>query len=302
MSVQNVLIKPQLVYLGKNQAQVQKITCVADVALSLQNKYFVFHDAAGAKRYAWFNVATAGVDPAPVGGWTGHVVAIASGATASQVASALQSVLDAVTGFDASVSGFVVTLTHTANGYAQPARDVDTSFAFEVSQFGMTEIEAGCIQGDLELGGMEIQKTQILCHSTGLTVQDEKISGYSNPELTMVFQETDKESLKRIFAGYLGNGSLTPVGADKEEIFGYGTANLGKANPKMLVRMHEVGKDASDKTNDLNFWSAELSVESLNWSGESVSTVPVMMKIYPDETKPKGIEFFMIGDAEKAGF
>ncbi len=123
MSIQNISVRPHLVYLGSDIAQVQSITCVADVTSSLQNKYFLFHDSAGAKHYAWFNVATLGVDPAPAGGWTGHAVAISANDSASAVATALAAVLTAVTGFDATVSGYTVTLTHTAIGYAQPAID-----------------------------------------------------------------------------------------------------------------------------------------------------------------------------------
>lgn len=301
MAVQNVKIKPQYVYLGKDQVQIQSITCVADVASSLQNKYFVFHDAAGAKHYAWFNVATLGVDPAPAGGWVAHPVAISAGASASAVATALTAVLTAVTGFDATASGYVVTLTHTAVGYAQPARDINTNFAFAVTQLGMVETSAGCIQGNLELSGLEINKVEITCHASGSTVKDERISGYASPELTMTFQETDKDSLKKLFV-MLGMPSLTPVGVDKDEIFGYGMANLGGSNPKIAIRMHPVEKDATDKSEDLNIWLSELSVDSLNWSGEEVSTVPATFKLYPDESKPKGIQFFMVGDAVKAGY
>ena len=114
MAIQNISVRPMQVYLGEDIAQVQSITCVADVTSSLQNKYFLFHDAAGAKRYAWFNVATLGVDTAPLGGWTVHAVAISANDTASAVATALAAVLTAVTGFDAAVSGYTVTFTHTS--------------------------------------------------------------------------------------------------------------------------------------------------------------------------------------------
>ncbi len=59
MSVQNIKINPMYVYIGKDTAQQQTITCKADVTgASLGGKYFVFHDPAGAKRYAWFDTGS----------------------------------------------------------------------------------------------------------------------------------------------------------------------------------------------------------------------------------------------------
>lgn len=304
MSLANVDLRPQKVYFGSDLAQVQSIKCVADVSSSLQNKYFLFHDAAGAKRYAWFNVATLGTDPAPLGGWTGHAVAISSNDSASAVATALAAVLTAVTGFDATASGSTVTLTHTAIGYAQPAIDsvaAPTTFAFKVTTLGQTVVEATCLKGDITLEGLAQQKIEITCHVTGTTVQDEKITGYDKPVLNMTFQETDKASLQKLMVMY-GMPVFTPVGVDKEAIFGYGPANVGSSNPKIKVRLHDANEDDSNKSSDYNFWACELGLESFNFSGENLSEIPATFTIYPDNTKPKGIQFWMQGDAEKAGY
>lgn len=304
MSISQVDLRPQKVYFGKNQAQIQTIKCVADVSSSLNSTYFLFHDSAGAKRYVWFNVATAGVDPAPAGGWTGHVVAIAANATAGTVAAAVQAVLDAVTGFDASVSDTVVTLTATANGYAQPARDSDaapTGFAFKVTQLGLLEREIGCIKGDLSLSGFATQKIDVTCHDTGSTIRKQIVSGYENPQIELVLQESDKAAMKQILIEY-GMTSFTPVGADKEEVVGYGPNNVGGDNPKILVRFHDLAVDASDKSGDYNFWKCEVGLDSFVWSSENVSEIPVTLTVFPDDAKPKSIQFFMIGDAAKAGY
>ena len=304
MSIQNISVRPHLVYLGEDVAQVQSITCVADVSSSLQSKYFLFHDASGAKHYAWFNVATLGVDPAPAGGWTGHAVAISANDTASAVATALTAVLTAVTGFDATASGYVVTLTHTAIGYAQPAIDstaAPTTFAFKLVTLGQTKQSAGCLKGDIELAGFAQQTVEITCHASGTTVKDERITGYDKPELSIVLQETDKASLQNIMVMY-GMPVFTPVGADKEAVFGYGPSNVGGSNPKIKITMHPVDKDASDKSADWNFWTAQMGLDTFNFSGENLSEIPATFTIFPDETKPKGIQFFMIGDAAKAGY
>lgn len=301
MSVANIKVKPQYVYFGEDTPQVQEIICVADVSSSLNNKYFTFTDSAGAKHYAWFNVAAAGVAPAPAGGWTAHAVAISANATASAVASALQAVLTAVTGFDATVDDYTVTLTHTADGYAEPARDIDTGFAFEVTTWGMEEAEAGCLDGDIEVSGFTQQKLEITCHHSGSTVLDERITGYDKLQVSLVLKETTKAKLKDVFVK-MGMGSFTPIGSDKDEVFGYGPTLVGQANPKFKVRFHAVGVDASNMADDFNFWQCEMSIDTLNFSGENVSQIPATLTVYPDDSKPAGIQFFMIGDAAKAGY
>ncbi len=305
MSIINIAARPKYVYIGKNTAQIQKITCVADVASSLNSKYFLFHDSAGAKHYAWLNVGGTGVDPAPAGGWVEHEVAFAANASATTIATAIAAVLTAVTGFDATASASVITLTHTAVGYAQPARDAEltdaTVFAFKVTTQGQIEKSAGCLKGDIELSGFAQNKVEITCHASGTTVKDERITGYSKPELKFTLQETDKQSLQEILVMY-GMPVFTPVGADKDAVFGYGPSNVGGANPKVYIRMHPVELDATDKSEDMNFWTAELGLDTFNFSGENLSEIPATFSIYPDETKPKGIQFFMIGDALKAGY
>jgi hypothetical protein len=301
MSVNNIKVKPQYVYFGADTAQIEEIICVADVSSSLNNKYFTFQTSAGVKHYAWFNVGGTGVNPAPAGGWTANVVAITANSSATAVASALAAVLTAVTGFDATASGFTVTLTHTATGYAQPCDDINTGFAFSVLTIGDSEAEAGCLDGDIEVSGFTQQKLPISCHHAGSTVLDERITGYDKLEISLTLKETTKAKLKEVFIK-LGMGSFTPIGTDKEEIVGYGVTRVGRGNPKFKVRFHEVGVDNSNKSNDWTFWSCELGLDTLNFSGENVSTIPATLTVYPDSTKPAGIQFFMIGDAAKAGY
>jgi hypothetical protein len=300
--LENVKINPHKVYIGANQAQVQKIKTVAGTLLG--GKYFTFMDAAGAKRYAWFDTGSS-VDPAPAGGWIGSDVDVLVGDSASQIATKLAAVLTLVSGFDAVASGDVVTLTHTANGYAQPAKDgagvSATNFAFSVDLLGSVERLVGCISGDLEISGFEQTKVEVRCHDTGATVQKEIVSGYSNPTIAMTLQELDKETLKKVLID-AGMFTFTPVGADAEEVIGYGQNNLGASNPRVLVRLHPVSLDSSNKSEDWNCWQCELGLDTLTLSGENVSTLPVTFKMYPDNAKPKSIQFFMIGDAAKAGY
>lgn len=72
------------------------ITTVADVAGSLNSKYWLLNGADGTNWYIWYNINSAGVDPA-VAGRTGISVAGATGASANTLASATKTALSACT-------------------------------------------------------------------------------------------------------------------------------------------------------------------------------------------------------------
>ena len=117
-------------------AQVSVVTAQADVAGSLNNKYFLLSSKT-VNYYVWYNVNAAGVDPAPAGK-TGIPVAIATGATAAQVASATQAAIAGLSGiFTASVSGAVVTINNVVLGVALTATaDFNTGWVIAVTTAG----------------------------------------------------------------------------------------------------------------------------------------------------------------------
>ncbi len=104
---------------------VTDITLAADVAGSLNNTYFTFYTAGDLYGYyVWFNINSAGVDPA-VSGLTGIEVAGATGASANTLAAAARTAIAAAVPY-VTVSGatshviitqnYVGTLTAAANG------------------------------------------------------------------------------------------------------------------------------------------------------------------------------------------
>lgn len=301
MAISNVAIRPMYVYLGKNTKQIETISCVP--ATDLDGKYFLFTTPAGAKHYAWFNTG-ASVDPAPAGGWVGHEVDVLVTDSSTAVALALKLIIDAMTEFTAIVTGKVVTMTHVANGYAQPARDglAPTLFGFKVAVLGQVEKSAGCIDGDIEISGFEQDVEPITCHASGTTERGEIIKGYSRPEVTLTFKETDLTTLKETFR-FAGMNSFTPEGADAVEVFGYGPANVGGQNPTIYMRLHPVADSTSEKDGDWNFWKASLKLDTFTFSGENIATIPVTFSVYPDESiTPKQAQMIFIGDAVQAGY
>jgi len=114
--------------------EVTDFTTVADVAGSLENKYFTLSSPT-TDYYVWFSIDSSSVDPAP-GGLTAIQVGIALNDTANAVAIALQIVLDAHIDFGASVITNVVTVTNAAVGSVVDAVDVNTTFTVLVTTQG----------------------------------------------------------------------------------------------------------------------------------------------------------------------
>lgn len=130
-------------------AEATDITVVADVAGSLNSTFFNFWT--GNDRiayYVWFNVNSAGVDPAPAGK-TGIQVALATGDTANTVATQTRAAITTTAGAYVTVTGatshVIITnkvkgaTTNAANGTASPG------FSYSVSTAGVTGIPSNVI-------------------------------------------------------------------------------------------------------------------------------------------------------------
>lgn len=113
--------------------EVTNITAVDDVAGSLNSKYFTFNKTSGAF-YVWYNVSGGGVDPAP--GGTGIPVAIATNATAAQVASATITAL--ATHGGQAVSGYPtqIRIVNAIGGVVTDATAGTSGFTVIVEQQG----------------------------------------------------------------------------------------------------------------------------------------------------------------------
>jgi hypothetical protein len=304
MSVENVKIQPMLLFIGDDTLQVQSITTVADVEGSLVGKYFLLHEPGGEGHAFWFGL-TATVAPTIAGDWTLHKVVILEDDSSATIAAALNTAISALTGiFTSTVSGKVVTVSAVLPGYAQPARDssvAPTGFAFRLVTLGFAEVSAGNLEGDIELSGFEVQKAEIKTHATGSTVQGEIITGYGKPVLKFNLYDSDLQSIKR--ALILGGGqTMIPEGAGAKELVGYGPTAVGGQSPTVPMRLHPVSLDDADRSQDWKFWKASFNLDSLKFSGENFSTIPMTVTIYPDTTKPKLGQFFVIGDTDAAGF
>lgn len=115
-------------------AQVSKVVTVADVAGSLNSTYFLLSNANNAiNYYVWFNINSAGVDPA-IAGKTGIAVAGATNASANALAAAINTAINLLgVSFTSIVSTNNVTITNVATGPSTVAVDGAAPTGFTIT-------------------------------------------------------------------------------------------------------------------------------------------------------------------------
>ena len=107
-------------------AQVLDITCLADSAGSLNNKFFFIYDEEDNGYCVWLNVNSAGTDPS-IPGFTSVPVALATGATNTAVADAVAAAIDALSPFTAPNPAAAVVRVTTVNEGLTNAADAGNS-------------------------------------------------------------------------------------------------------------------------------------------------------------------------------
>lgn len=131
-------------------AEVQNVATVADVSGSLNSTFWTFYTAGNANGYyVWYNINSAGVDPAPAG-LTGIAVTGATNATANTLAASTRTaVAAAVSGSLVTVSGATnnVGLTNVQYGACTAAADgtATTGFTFTASATGTYGSASGLV-------------------------------------------------------------------------------------------------------------------------------------------------------------
>ncbi|HNC40333.1 MAG TPA: hypothetical protein PK522_00965 [Nitrosomonas sp.] len=288
------------ILLGSDRPQKTCIFTKADVSSSLQNKYIVMHEpVTQAKHYFWFNVATAGTDPA-VPNATGHAVAISSNATKNAVATALQTVIDALAWASATVSGNEVEVTMTADGYAYEARDAlsslsKTGFSVNVAQFGSVQFDAGGTNGDITFT-IEEQTKEIKSPQTGDFLLAEIRRG-SNVTASFELKDSSAESIRRALNFY--GQTIVTDDAASEVITGHGSNNLFKSTDdvadQVILRPTDKAGDA-DASEDFTIHKARLKLGEITFSAENELVLPIEVMGYLDTSKSGFANLFSYGN------
>jgi hypothetical protein len=121
-------------------AEVTTIDCIADSSGSLNNRFFLLNAAGGLSYCVWMNVNSAGVDPS-IPGYTSVPVALATNASANDVADAVATALDALAAFTAPNPGAdIVTCTNATAGDVAAPDAGNSGFTLAVTVEGVSQL------------------------------------------------------------------------------------------------------------------------------------------------------------------
>jgi len=142
-------------------AEITDFVCKADSSGSLNDRVGHLYSASDATHYyIWFNVNSEGTDPS-YGGMTGIEVAVATGAADTVVASAVQTAVNGLGDFGASVSTNTVTVTNASVGVTTDASNdaivltLPTAVGIEGKKFNFAKVDSSDESFDIDGDGSE---------------------------------------------------------------------------------------------------------------------------------------------------
>lgn len=196
------------------QQEITEIECVADVADSLNGKYFLLPAKTGNNLAPYLDTGTA-VAPV-VTGYTAVQISISTGDSANTIATKLSDVLSTyIADFIVSVVTDTVEVINVDVGELEDAVDVDTGFTFTITQQGrgesikeqITEITAVAgnlyvssgVSDYLTINTAFNQNRYLLWFKSG-TSTEPSVAGKTNIEITVTGVETAPEMAAKIVA------------------------------------------------------------------------------------------------------
>jgi len=298
-SAENIKIEP--CYVTWENQELFSVACEADVASSLNETYFTFSSTT-ADFYVWFNVATAGTDPA-IAGKTAIPVAIAANASAATVATAVAAAIDANANFHSVVSACDSTLVYVQVKLAGSATNAADATMMDATGFTITtlrqgaKLEVGFIDGDIEVGLTE-DLLDVTSHQTGTQIIQALRTGRNIENLALTMKESDAAKLKAIIEASgveflpsgMGATAVSAWGSEDTKAFG----NISSDCRKLVL--HPLTQADTVYTSDLCFWRAYPILTGLTISGESPRLINVEFKIIPDQLLEKEARQFVFGD------
>lgn len=129
-----------------------EVNTFAEDVFDIQNQFVQIQAGNGDKHYFWFNVDGEGSDPNQEG--TAHEVVVADTDTEEQVASALQSSIDSVSGFSATVTSTTVQVANDQDGAVEHQSSsgftisIITQGVTQTNQVKVTSPSHGLVDGD----------------------------------------------------------------------------------------------------------------------------------------------------------
>ena len=287
----NFNVEPCNVFMGLREKST--ITCLADVADSLDGLYFQLATAGNAAvtHHVWFNtLGGVAVDPAP--GTIAIEVAITTGDSATAVALAVKTAIAAVSGFNAISSGAVLTVENNVIGTAAAAVDGNSLFTFARVAIG-EEVDLGGTIGGVTVSP-EVNTVAINADQHGAQLLGE-ISTGNNVTLAMSLAEVTAAKWALIVGDFFGGTeSLT------SDLVGFGESkqftNIASYAKELVLRP----VNQANNLRDINFWKAYPVPSSINFSGEDIQVMELEVRCIRDESRPASVRLFAFGDGEQA--
>jgi len=287
-------IKTERMSLSWSAQEVTSVVTVADVADSLDGKYFTINSANDAiAYYCWMDGAVA-ADPAPAGK-TAIPVAYTTGDSAATIAGLIVTAVDAVADFHAKIDpcdNTKVIIQNAAIGDTTDSADVDTLFTIATELQG-SELAIGFTDSlSVSVSGEEL--LDVTAQQLGTTVIQRLRTGRNLEALSVPMKESDAAKLKEIL---LATGvAVTPSGGS--QVIGIGSSRDGEgtlADSRKLV-MHPVRLAAASLDEDFCWWRAYPNVTSIDLNGDSEELINVEFSFLPDPLINAEAEMFVFGD------
>lgn len=293
-SANNVKINPVNVYWQIEAVEQWDLS--GSTASGLGGKYVLMSGVDGTDYYAWFDENSTDTDPA-VAGKTAIHVNYAASASASAIATAFASAVDAVTGFSATANGTVVTVKRDDVGEVIDATIGNTTTVVLTICRSGKNFDLGLLQGNVEpSAGPALQ--EIKAHQYGVTPIATLSQGFDKIECKTVLLETDTAKLKEIYSVY--GGSYTPSGGT--EVFGSGGITIGRNILVDAARLVLRPVNAVDNTTDMVLMLCIPVPDSLSFSGENPQTLSITWKGFLDTSANSNVNAIAFGDVFQTGF
>lgn len=292
-SVNNIAINPVNV-LWRIEA-MEKFDFTGASGAAMNNKTIHLFLNNGVQHYFWANYNSTGADPTETG--TAHVVAIALAAIDTAIATDFMTAIAAVTGFTATRSGAVVTVSRTADtGCGEVSDPTCTLTGVTMTQVRRgKDFNLGLLKGDVspEFGPSNLVVT---AHQFGKTPLLNLNQGFSKLGCKTDLLETDNSKLQAMYKVYGGS-----VAGGTTTVFGAGTSVLGKNIMIDAARLIFKPVNAVDNTKNFCLALAIPVPGSLVFSGENPQTLAVEWMGFVDLQLDTHINAVFIGDIYQTG-
>jgi hypothetical protein len=274
--------------------EIEEAFCVSlknQTVASLAGKYFVISNAAGTRYKVWFDDGVA-TEPT-VASTTALDVDISAATTAAQIATALDTAIEAVSaaGYTGTISGgttvkFIYDDVSKVNAPEQGTAGLDLQLTRV--QIGGS-IDLGLLDGDVTFDPT-VEVLDVTASQTGSVVLSQLITSVGGT-VSLTLKEYSPSRYREIYEAIGGKVATT-------NIVGFGSEMIGKnllATAKRLV-LHPVYKAANDLTEDYTIFKAVPDLGAITFSGENPNTLPLEFTAFIDDSQNSAVNVWAFGD------